>query len=82
VELPEGALAGFESDASPEPTGAAAPSRAKATALGSVIGLLVGTEEPVGALAGFEPASRTYRLTVPRWMPSSRAIRRLDQPCP
>ena len=37
--------------------------------------------EPGGTLAGFETASRRCRPTVSRWRPSSRAIRRLDQPC-
>src|SRR5581483_6416919 len=37
--------------------------------------------DPVGALAGFASANRTYRETVPRSMCSSRAIRRNDQRC-
>jgi hypothetical protein len=37
--------------------------------------------EPGGTLTGFEPASRRCRPTVSRWRPSSRAIRRFDQPC-
>ena len=36
--------------------------------------------EPGGTLAGFGPANRRCRPTVSRLRPSSRAIRRLDQP--
>ena len=37
--------------------------------------------EPVSTLAVFEVVRRNCRPTVSRWMPSSRAIRRWDQPC-
>ena len=62
-------MAGFESELTSEPgvrmAGFAAGSGA----------------EPVSTLAGFEPAKRKCRPTVSRWMSSSRAIRRWDQPC-
>src|SRR5271167_4077853 len=38
--------------------------------------------EPGVEMAGFGRASKRYLLTVSRLMPSSRAIRRLDQPLP
>jgi hypothetical protein len=38
--------------------------------------------EPGGEMAGFGRASKRYLPTVSRLMPSSRAIRRLDQPLP
>lgn len=37
--------------------------------------------EPGSTLAGFEPAKRKWRPTVSRWIASSRAVRRCDQPC-
>ncbi len=39
-----------------------------------------GSSEPVGASGDFE-CSRTYRATVCRWIPSSRAMRLNDLPC-
>ena len=38
--------------------------------------------EPGAEMAGFDRASTRYLPTVSRLMPSSRAIRRLDQPLP
>ena len=38
------------------------------------------TSDPAGGMAGFERPSRTYLPTVSRWIPSSRAMRRPDQP--
>src|ERR1019366_5202183 len=38
--------------------------------------------EPGVEMAGFDRASSRYLPTVSRWRPSSRAIRRLDQPLP
>src|SRR5581483_6177552 len=62
-------VAGFEprSGLSPAPNGPESSGR--------------GVSDPVGALAGFASANRTYRETVPRSMCSSRAIRRNDQRC-
>jgi hypothetical protein len=53
--------------------------------------LVTDASDPVGALAGFDPKSvgghsaelansLRYRATVSRLMPSSRAMRRCDQP--
>jgi hypothetical protein len=47
-----------------------------------MVGFAAGSgPEPVNTLAGFEVAKRKCRPTVSRWMSSSRAIRRWDQPC-
>jgi hypothetical protein len=63
-------MAGFESGGGPEPE------------IG-MAGFEFGSgAEPGVEMAGFGRASRRYLPTVPRLMPSSRAIRRLDQPLP
>jgi hypothetical protein len=62
-------MAGFNSNPASEP-------------VSGMAGFAAGSgPEPVSTLAGFEPASRKCRPTVSRWMSSSRAIRRWDQPC-
>jgi len=70
---------GFETISSgvPEPASAMAGFESAAASIGS--------PEPVSAMAGFDssvPERRTYRRTVARSIPSSRLIRRYDQPCP
>ena len=66
---PVSGMAGFDSHTGSEP-------------VSGMAGFAAGSEaEPVSTLAGFEPASRKWRPTVSRWMPSSRAMRRWDQPC-
>jgi hypothetical protein len=67
-KLPVCEMAGFNSK-----TGAAPVSGMAGFAVGS-------GAEPVSTLAGFEPAKRKCRPTVSRWMSSSRAMRRCDQP--
>jgi len=42
----------------------------------------VGSAGTDSASAGPPRIRRTYRATVSRWMPNSRAIRRWDQPWP
>jgi len=63
------AIAGFNPKTGPEPKSGMADFAAGSGA------------EAVNTLAGFEPAKRKCRPTVSRWMSSSRAIRRCDQPC-
>src|SRR5579871_1976831 len=69
---PMGAMAGFESiGVSIDPMGAMAGFE-----------LSFGSADPTGAMAGFDAACPRfrYRPTVSRLRPSSRAIRRCDQP--
>ena len=62
-------MAGFESELTSEPG-----VRMAGFAAGS-------DSEPGVEMAGFEAANCRYLPTVSRWMSSSRAIRRQDQPC-
>jgi hypothetical protein len=62
-------LAGFETSSSHEPVSEMAGFAPDSEAV------------PVSGMAGFDSASRKYRPTVSRCRPSSRAIRRRDQPC-
>src|SRR5690348_14556464 len=68
---PLGALAGFgASPGAGEPMGAMAGFESPSA-----------PGEPMGALAGFAAGAwRRWRATVSRWTPSSRAMRRWDQP--
>ena len=63
-------MAGFESGGGPEPE------------IGMAGFEFASESEPGVEMAGFGRASSKYLLTVSRVMPSSRAIRRLDQPLP
>jgi hypothetical protein len=52
--------------------------------MGALVGDFEISSEPVGALVGgfgYDCSILTYRLTVARSIPSSLAIRLIDQPC-
>src|SRR5271157_1370193 len=94
---PGGAMAGFSPSSGPDPAGEMAGFAGLAGGLLSAIvtfepgGTAAGFgpsagSDPAGGMAGFgsptSRANRRYRATVSRSIPSSRAIRRWDQPLP